>query len=119
MSYERLIDTMLRLSQGLTGLRAGCALQNELMDAEREGKLDDRAPNDSEKDRLMEQLMVLAKFKERVGGSLEALTVGSLSTRHLQFSSPESELTCLSLAVDIETRSLLPSDLLHPHQGWP
>ena len=75
---------MLRLSQGLTALRSGCTLQNDLL---RKGLVQSEqlteaslaksrsGPQDSDSKKLLGQLVVLEKFKRRVGPSMLALTV--------------------------------------------
>lgn len=78
-AYDDVVDSMLRLSQGLTGMRVGCTLQYELMQAEQEGWLrrsgggDLDEGKDGKMRKLREELIVLEKFKERVGPSLQSL----------------------------------------------
>ncbi|KAK4053138.1 hypothetical protein OIV83_001873 [Microbotryomycetes sp. JL201] len=69
--YDEVVETILKLSQGLTGLRGGVSLQWELMQADMatEKVLQD----DAEHGRLRDELLVLNKFKERVGPSLRSL----------------------------------------------
>ncbi|KAM0753945.1 hypothetical protein T439DRAFT_378053 [Meredithblackwellia eburnea MCA 4105] len=77
VAYDQVVETMTRLAQGLTGMRSGCMLQYDLMNAKNEGRLDDAMVDgmgeEDAADRLLDELAVLQQFRERVGPSLKAL----------------------------------------------
>ncbi|KAK4058586.1 hypothetical protein OIO90_000030 [Microbotryomycetes sp. JL221] len=84
--YEEVCETMLRLSQGLIGMRGGCQLQYELMqhdlsirdDKEKMTDMNGHGVRmDQEQQHLRNELVVLEAFKERVGPSLMSLTIAS------------------------------------------
>ncbi|SCV69070.1 BQ2448_2090 [Microbotryum intermedium] len=89
-SYDEVVRIMTRLAQGLTGMRAGCTLQYDLIKARADGilqfgkdKAEARAPETDDAKGLMEELVVFEKFKERVGPSLETLSSVSRSALSL------------------------------------
>ncbi|GJN88427.1 hypothetical protein Rhopal_001393-T1 [Rhodotorula paludigena] len=84
-SYDAAVSSMTRLAQGLTGMRAGCALQWELLQARDEGRLDDNGDGSDDQSRadLLDELAVLERFRDRVAPSLQQLTV--ISKQSLQF----------------------------------
>ncbi|SCZ97721.1 BZ3500_MvSof-1268-A1-R1_Chr4-3g07406 [Microbotryum saponariae] len=89
-SYDEVVRIMTRLAQGLTGMRAGCTLQYDLIKARADGILvfgkDTReasSPEAEEAKGLMEELVVFEKFKERVGPSLKTLSSLSRSALSL------------------------------------
>ncbi|CEQ42719.1 SPOSA6832_04576, partial [Sporobolomyces salmonicolor] len=83
-AYDQAVASMTRLAQGLTGMRAGCTLQWELIMAKEEGKLgpaakgkegsDTRGDQGAERQHLLDEAVVLDMFRERVGPSLRQLT---------------------------------------------
>lgn len=78
-SYDDAVKSMTRLAQGLTGLRSGCSLQYDLMRARSEGKLGlekrEKRQESEEMRQLLDEMVVLEQFRERVGASMSALTV--------------------------------------------
>jgi hypothetical protein len=119
-AYDDVVQSMLRLSQGLTGMRAGCTLQYELMRAEQEGRLkrasggaeDSNEGKDTRTRKLREELIVLEKFKERMGPSLRSLAA---SRSHFGVG---RLLRLLASTDDLETYPRPSSYLVHPHQSW-
>ncbi|GAA6057794.1 hypothetical protein JCM3770_001043 [Rhodotorula araucariae] len=82
-SYDQAVASMTRLAQGLTGMRAGCTLQWELIRAREEGKLDAVAVDEDERAELLDELLVLERFRERVAPSL--LQLSGISKEALAF----------------------------------
>ncbi|KDE08074.1 hypothetical protein MVLG_01774 [Microbotryum lychnidis-dioicae p1A1 Lamole] len=89
-SYDEVVRIMTRLAQGLTGMRAGCTLQYDLIKARADGILvfgkdapEASIPKTEEAKGLMEELVVFEKFKERVRPSLETLSSLSCSALSL------------------------------------
>ncbi|GAA5929392.1 hypothetical protein JCM3775_002329 [Rhodotorula graminis] len=87
-SYDQVVASMTRLAQGLTGMRAGCALQWELLRARDEGRLDGsevggEAVSDDKRAELLDEMVVLERFRERVGPSLQQLS--TISKQSLSF----------------------------------
>ncbi|BGP38095.1 hypothetical protein JCM10449v2_002022 [Rhodotorula kratochvilovae] len=82
-SYDQAVASMTRLAQGLTGMRAGCTLQWELLRAREEGKLDGEDGEDDERAELLDELVVLERFSERVAPSL--LQLSGISKQSLAF----------------------------------
>lgn len=79
-SYDQVVASMTRLAQGLTGMRAGCTLQWELLRARDEGNFGGSEAGGDEmsedkKAELLDEMVVLERFKERVGPSLQQLSV--------------------------------------------
>lgn len=72
--YDEIVDTMLRLSQGLNGMRSACSLQQDLMQAD----LDGFKGTEAEKMRYRDEIAVLRKFDQLVGPSLRDLRVRRL-----------------------------------------
>jgi hypothetical protein len=68
---------MTKLAQGLTGMRAGCSLQWELLRAQEEAKLVGKEGVGY----LDREKQVLDKFQERAGPSLRQLAVCSRLTK--------------------------------------
>lgn len=78
-AYDAAVESMTRLAQGLTGLRSGLTLQYDLMRAQREGRLEVpeglEATSGAETNALLDELLVFEQFRERVGKSLQQLSV--------------------------------------------
>ncbi|GAA5970105.1 hypothetical protein JCM11641_000271 [Rhodosporidiobolus odoratus] len=114
-TYDEAVKSMTRLAQGLTGMRAGCQLQWDIMRAREEGRMPlegevQDVVASAEKAALMDELVVLERFKEHVGPSLQALAhtstaalsilrtsfvrtkAGSATRRSLHSDDPESVL---------------------------
>ncbi|KAM0792546.1 hypothetical protein ACM66B_005213 [Microbotryomycetes sp. NB124-2] len=112
--YDEVVETILKLSQGLTGLRGGIALQYELMQADTDSEKlhEDKA----EHARLRDELLVLNKFKERVGPSLRSLvavsrkTLGLLRKSFMRTTQGSANRLRLSQAFDEETAVLVTAD---------
>ncbi|GAA6001060.1 hypothetical protein JCM10207_007394 [Rhodosporidiobolus poonsookiae] len=83
-AYDEAVRSLTRLAQGLTGMRAGCSLQWEIM-RRREGEKE--GLGGEEDGRMTDEVVVLEKFKEHVGESLQGLTSTSLSVLSLLRSS--------------------------------
>lgn len=114
-AYDDVVDTMLKLSQGLTGMRAGCTLQWELMQAEAEGKLrreEGVEGQEEEIKKLRGELVVLEKFKERVGSSLKTLTV-----RARRFLSISDSLYCAPQVTSKRTLAQLRTSFIRTKPG--
>jgi len=72
--YDAAVSSMTRLAQGLTGMRAGCSLQWDILKAQREQDGETKGTGlDVEK--FERERLVLEKFRERAGPSLRQLTV--------------------------------------------
>ncbi|GAA5911771.1 hypothetical protein JCM8208_005592 [Rhodotorula glutinis] len=87
-SYDQVVASMTRLAQGLTGMRAGCTLQWELLRAREEGRLEGSEEggdelSDVKKAELLDEMVVLERFRERVGPSLQQLS--TISKQSLSF----------------------------------
>ncbi|KAH8916369.1 hypothetical protein BT69DRAFT_783971 [Atractiella rhizophila] len=95
-SYSKIISLMSELAQHLSGLRSGCTLQKDIMDAQMKGVIGEQSePEDSgagmsgrserwlsEEQKLSNEVMVFEAFRETVGPSLRRLT--ALSKRSLK-----------------------------------
>jgi hypothetical protein len=68
--YDSAVSSMTRLAQGLTGMRAGCSLQWDLLRAQEEAKRTGKPVKDLEQEK-----QVLDTFRERAGPSLRQLAV--------------------------------------------
>ncbi|GAA6026876.1 hypothetical protein JCM8097_005927 [Rhodosporidiobolus ruineniae] len=85
-AHDAAVESMQRLAQGLTGMRAGCVLQWEIMRAREEGRAPTSPPGEEdgpEKRQLWDEVVVLDRFKEHVGPSLQALAQTSTATLSL------------------------------------
>ncbi|BGP14019.1 hypothetical protein JCM10213v2_001957 [Rhodosporidiobolus nylandii] len=84
-AYDEVVSSMTRLAQGLTGMRAGCALQWEIIRAREEGTLPQPGEQKVGKAEavLLDEIAVLERFKEHVGPSLEGLAQTSVATLKL------------------------------------
>ena len=69
--YDSAVSSMTRLAQGLTGMRAGCSLQWDLLKAQEELKLGRKEAEH----KFSEEKQVLDTFRERAGPSLRQLAV--------------------------------------------
>lgn len=68
--YDAAVSSMTRLAQGLTGMRAGCSLQWDLIKAQEEAKRTGKGHQDIAKEK-----QVLDAFRDRAGPSLRQLAV--------------------------------------------
>ncbi|GAA6011619.1 hypothetical protein JCM11491_004707 [Sporobolomyces phaffii] len=66
--YDSAVSSMTKLAQGLTGMRAGCTLQWDILRAQEEAQAFGKGIDHSDRDR-----QALDKFKERAGPSLRQL----------------------------------------------
>ncbi|GAA5842118.1 hypothetical protein JCM3766R1_000012 [Sporobolomyces carnicolor] len=66
--YDAAVSSMTRLAQGLTGMRAGCSLQWDLIKAQEEAKRTGKGHQDIAKEK-----QVLDAFRDRAGPSLRQL----------------------------------------------
>ncbi|GAA5842723.1 hypothetical protein JCM11251_002333 [Rhodosporidiobolus azoricus] len=124
-AYDDAVQSMTRLAQGLSGMRAGCALQWEIFRARDEGRL--RFPQEEEgvvaedgkreeMDMLWDEVVVLERFKEHVGPSLQSLSQTSISILHLLRTSfvrsKAGAATRQAIRKDDPEAALLPSENL-------
>ncbi|GAA5920193.1 hypothetical protein JCM1841_006641 [Sporobolomyces salmonicolor] len=127
-AYDQAVASMTRLAQGLTGMRAGCTLQWELIMAKEEGKLgpaakgkegsDTRGDQGAERQHLLDEAVVLDMFRERVGPSLRQLTHTSkevlalLRTSFVQTKAGSPTRKALQHGDDLEADALPAESLL-------
>lgn len=125
-AYQDAIENMTRLAQGLTGMRASCTLQHRLIRAREDGWFDEMEGNGNEKGlprseeeeaeraKLRGEMLVLERFKERVGPSMKALTVRQSSA----LLNRAQKLIRPTFAADFDSRSRPPPHILRPHSSW-
>ncbi|GAA5882539.1 hypothetical protein JCM16303_002033 [Sporobolomyces ruberrimus] len=112
--YDSAVSSMTRLAQGLTGMRAGCSLQWDLLKAQEEAKRSGKKGGQLEKDK-----QVLDKFRERAGPSLRQLAHTSkqvlsfLRTSFVGTKPGRSHRKALEHEEDHEAGPLLSESLLH------
>ncbi|GAA5896763.1 hypothetical protein JCM6882_005029 [Rhodosporidiobolus microsporus] len=119
-AYDAAVESMTRLAQGLTGMRAGCALQWEIMKAREEGRLKfpaeeaEGGARKGEKQVLWDEMVVLERFKEHVGPSLQSLSQTSVSILQLLRTSfvrtKAGSATRRALSDDDPEAALLPAE---------
>ncbi|BGP06177.1 hypothetical protein JCM10049v2_001996 [Rhodotorula toruloides] len=105
--YDSVVAKMQHLAQGLTGMRAGCSLQFDVLRA-REGGV---GTADGE-DGLLDEVTVLERFKERVEPSLRQVVASSKRVLHaLKASAPAT-----TTADDLEAPTSASEDLFRLQQ---
>ncbi|GAA5989156.1 hypothetical protein JCM5350_005105 [Sporobolomyces pararoseus] len=113
--YDSAVSSMTRLAQGLTGMRAGCSLQWDLLKAQEELKLGRKEAEH----RFNEEKQVLDTFRERAGPSLRQLAHTSkqvlsfLRTSFVETNAGRSHRKALEHEEDEEARALPAESLLH------
>ncbi|GAA5931638.1 uncharacterized protein JCM15063_001523 [Sporobolomyces koalae] len=101
--YDAAVSSMTRLAQGLTGMRAGCSLQWDLLRAKEEVKQNGKADEQSNRDR-----QVLEQFRAKAGPSMRQLAhtskqvLSHLRTSFIQTSAGRSHREALEHEDDEE-----------------
>lgn len=95
-------------------MRSGCTLQYDLMRAQKEGKLesDELGAKDGKMKGLKDELLVFEQFRERVGKSLQQLSV-SHSSVPLERGTDDTKLRI----VDQQANARASPYLFRQHQG--
>uniref|UniRef100_A0A0K3CLP7 DUF221-domain-containing protein n=2 Tax=Rhodotorula toruloides TaxID=5286 RepID=A0A0K3CLP7_RHOTO len=103
--YDSVVAKMQHLAQGLTGMRAGCSLQFDILRARERGVVVEAGD-----DGLLDEIIVLERFKERVEPSLRQVVASSKRVLHA-LKAPAN-----SMADDLEAPTSASEDLFRLQQ---
>ncbi|BGP30214.1 hypothetical protein JCM10296v2_001966 [Rhodotorula toruloides] len=106
--YDSIVAKMQHLAQGLTGMRAGCSLQFDILRAREGGVIEEGG-----EDGLLDEIVVLERFKERVEPSLRQVVASSKRVLHAMKASSAPANT---MADDLEAPTSASEDLFRLQQ---